>query len=247
MDFWLTVHILKLYSNFRRFSKNSLPRICILCSLHTPEPIPICSACRLHLPFNHHPCRRCALPLPAQAPIDSLCGQCQNPMPSFDAVVAPFLYSEPVSNMINRFKHQGHLWAGAAITDMLAEQLLAREKPDCIVPIPLHWYRQFNRGFNQADWIARRLARQLDIPVDSALIKRTTATPPQQGLNRKQRLKNLRHAFQLNKSFSGSTIAIVDDVITTGSTLSTIATLLKLKGATKVYGWSLARTGLEKN
>ena len=100
---------------------------------------------------------------------------------------------------------------------------------------------------NQADWIARRLARQLDIPVDSALIKRTTATPPQQGLNRKQRLKNLRHAFQLNKSFSGSTIAIVDDVITTGSTLSTIATLLKLNGATKVYGWSLARTGLEKN
>lgn len=125
--------------------------------------------------------------------------------------------------------------------------LLNKNKPpDLIVPVPLHWRRRFIRGFNQSQWLANYLGRQLNISIDNKLLSRTRNTPPQQQLRRKQRQKNLKGAFQVNHILKGQHITLIDDVVTTGSTASELSRLLKKAGASRVDIWCLARTPLEK-
>ncbi len=120
------------------------------------------------------------------------------------------------------------------------------KNPDLIVPVPLHWRRRFIRGFNQSQWLANYLGRQLNISVDNKLLMRIRNTPPQQQLRRKQRQKNLKGAFQVKRPVEGQHIALIDDVVTTGSTVSELSRLLKKAGASRVDIWCLARTPLEK-
>ena len=234
----------------RQIADHLLPSSCILCG-STNCHNNLCNYCQTDLPINHHACLRCALPLPNSAASNSLCGHCQHQPPAFDWIQAPLLYQQPVDQLINRFKHQGHLACGALLVKLLAGQLKTylnenpAAKPDVIVPVPLHWQRQFQRGFNQAGWVAMQLSRQLGTPLDYTLITRAVATSPQQGLTRKQRLRNLQQSFEVKKDITNLRIAVVDDVATTGSTLDTIARALKRSGAAVVYGYCLARTPLE--
>jgi ComF family protein len=170
--------------------------------------------------------------------------------------VAPLRYEFPVDSLISRYKYQGHFCSGAVLADILLAELFKdqlsdsirdqNKKPDLIVPVPLHWQRQFFRGFNQSQWLSQYLGQRLSIRVDAHLLKRCRNTPPQQGLKRTQRQKNLKGAFQVNRPVEGKHIALVDDVVTTGSTVSELSQLLKKAGATKVEIWCLARTPLEK-
>jgi ComF family protein len=114
--------------------------------------------------------------------------------------------------------------------------------PDLILPVPLHRQRLRVRGFNQSLEIARPIGRHFGIPVTSRLCRRVRATPAQTGLDRKTRRKNLRQAFQLNGGVQGQAIALLDDVVTTGSTVTELARLLKRSGASRVDVWAVART-----
>lgn len=233
-------------------------RSCIRCSI----PLSHVPLSKNHLPPNHSVSDHLA----DDYQIDNhlinshICGACIAHPPSFDRCIAPLRYEFPVSSLISRYKYQGHFCSGAVLADILLAELFKdqlssqirdqikeqNKKPDLIVPVPLHWQRQFLRGFNQSQWLSQYLGQRLNIRVDAHLLKRCRNTPPQQGLKRTQRQKNLKGAFQVNRPVEGKHIALVDDVVTTGSTVSELSQILKKAGATKVEIWCLARTPLEK-
>lgn len=261
---WLSIHKLLKTISFSLF-----PSCCVLCGAESNRLIDLCQHCENGLPHNNRCCVRCSIPLINDSQSDILCGECIAHPPAFDQCIAPLRYEFPINTLINRFKHQGHFCNSRVLIDLLLARISANQSkttelgveeqnlpeknsseinknPDLIVPVPLHWKRKFVRGFNQSQWLANYLGRQLEINVDSKLLTRTRNTPPQQQLKRKQRQKNLKGAFQVNHTLNGQHIALIDDVVTTGSTASELARLLKKAGASRVDIWCLARTPLEK-
>lgn len=243
--------LLQRYSKaFQCGSYHLFPGRCVLCGALSKRPLDLCAGCDAELPFNQPACQCCALPMTtmgsATAYIGS-CGQCIANPPDFTRCIAPLRYEFPINKLINGFKHHGQFGRGAVLAELLLRELKYQERqPELILPVPLHWRRQFTRGFNQALWLSHYLGRRLAIPVDTRLLYRQKYAPAQQGLPRKQRLKNLKGAFRLNKDIEGKHIALVDDVVTTGSTISELSRLLLKAGAIHVEIWCLARTPLEK-
>lgn len=212
---------------------------CLLCRDRTTEDI--CPACFRDLPWNDHACAQCAQPLP---PLPSaICGACARKPPRFDAAWVAFHYAWPVDRLLHRFKFRGHLANGRTLALALGEylDLRAAPRPDLIVPVPLHRRRLTARGFNQAGEIARVLGHFLDVPVAHDAVRRIRATPAQRGLGRSARRSNLRGAFDCTRRFDDRHVAVVDDVITTGSTCETLARALKQAGAARVDVYALAR------
>ena len=126
----------------------------------------------------------------------------------------------------------------------MAQSLAATvfEPPERIIPVPLHAQRISQRGFNQAAELARYLSRALAIPIAINAVTRVRQTSPQTGLPENSRRKNVRGAFHARADVYGRHVAIVDDVVTTGSTVSELALTLKRSGAKRVDVWALART-----
>ncbi|MGQ7816069.1 ComF family protein [Metapseudomonas furukawaii] len=218
---------------------------CLLCGAPGSE-LPICTGCEADLPWLTGQCSLCALPLPS---LGLPCGACLKRPPSFDRVVAPWRYDFPVDSLITRFKHQGRWPLGRLLGELLARHLAhgfddGLPRPDALLPVPLAAPRLRQRGFNQAGMLAGWLARELDIPVELDGLKRHRDGPPQQGLDAVTRRRNLRDAFSLDTRarVHGRHLALVDDVLTTGTTAQVLARLLKGAGATRVDIYCLART-----
>ncbi len=124
----------------------------------------------------------------------------------------------------------------------MAQRLQAETPlPELIIPVPLHHARYRSRGFNQAIEISRPLSATLKIPMDNHAVKRIINTSSQSELHAKERHKNIRGAFQVKKAINAKHIAIIDDVITTGSTVTELAKVLKRAGVKRVDVWSFAR------
>lgn len=154
-------------------------------------------------------------------------------------MIAACRYGFPVDGLVQAYKYGGRLAAGSALASLLSGRVLQR--PDLIVPIPLTARRLRERGFNQALELARVLGQRLAIPVDAQLCVKTRDTAPQTRLPWKERRKNIRGAFVVEGDLSGRHIAVVDDVLTTGATLSELARNLKRAGAATVTGYVIAR------
>lgn len=210
---------------------------CLLCAAPHSRDLPLCQACLADLPWLRTACPRCAMPGDAA----SLCGHCLTAPPPFDLAIAPFLYRFPVDIMVRRFKFQRRLWWVRILGECLAARGVLLPRPACLVPVPLHWRRRCTRGYNQALEIARVAGAALDLPVDYRLIRRVRAGPRQAQLSGDQRRRNLRGAFQLTRESRMRSIAIVDDVMTTGTTAGEIARLLKRSGVKEVQVWTAAR------
>jgi ComF family protein len=149
------------------------------------------------------------------------------------------------------FKYQSRLVNGrvlaAGISTYLQQQYHADMLPALLVPVPLHGRRVRQRGFNQSLELARWLSQQLAIPVANNLVARSRHTPQQTGLSAAERKRNLRGAFRVRQGFRfvpGTTVAIVDDVVTTGTTVTALAKVLLRAGAEEVHVWAIARTSL---
>ena len=183
-------------------------------------------------------CPICAIP----EPTGELCGHCLHKPPLFDRVVAAFMYEFPATVLIQELKYHGNLACARPLAAGLASALDAEPYPDLIMPMPLARGRLAARGFNQAMEIARRIAAEfgLDITVDAC--KRTRESTPQAALPWKQRATNIRNAFTCDIDVEGKSVAVVDDVLTTGATLNELALTLKRRGAREVIGWIAART-----
>ncbi|MCQ3032408.1 ComF family protein [Pseudomonas syringae] len=219
---------------------------CLLCDESTDTLYPICTACETELPWLGDQCQHCALPL---AMSGLSCAQCTRNEPAFDGVAAPWLYEFPIDSLITRFKHQGNWPMGRLLAQLLGQFLQHRfeenlPRPDFLLPVPLAVKRLRQRGYNQAAMLADWLGDQLELPVEDQLVLRTQETPPQQGLDAKARKRNLRNAFVVidEEKIKGKHVALVDDVLTTGSTADVIAKLLMKAGACRVDVYCLART-----
>lgn len=144
--------------------------------------------------------------------------------------------------MLQRYKY-GHILSLAdTFAGLMLSRLPATDLPDIVIPMPLHASRLRERGFNQALEIARIVAVRLGLQLEAEACVRTRATPPQVSLPLKQRVKNMRGAFDCTAQLHGLRVALVDDVMTTGASLNALATSIKAAGAAEVGCWVVART-----
>lgn len=214
-------------------------RPCVLCQAADPSGLNLCLACREDLPWLTSACPRCALPMPSS---DQLCGACQQHPPRFDTGIALFQYAPPVDRLLLQLKFAAGLHHARLFAALLATRLADTPKPDCIIPVPLHPRRQRERGFNQAVEIARPLSKLLRCRLDLHSCIRARPTPPQSLLSAPQRRRNLRGAFTLARPLTVRHVALVDDVMTTGSTLNALSNLLRHAGVERIDVWVCART-----
>ncbi len=214
---------------------------CLLCAEPGITDI-LCAACADDLPRLPQPCcRHCALPVPA----GDTCGRCLNKPPHFDTARAVFAYDFPLDKLVQSFKY-GHRLALAVffsrrLIELAKDRIEDSGPPDLIVPMPLHSRRLRERGFNQALELARPLGKSLRIPVDATLCRRLRDTRPQTGLHWRERVRNIRGAFDCTTDLSGKRILLVDDVMTTGASLNECARIVKRHGAARVSVLVLAR------
>jgi ComF family protein len=175
---------------------------------------------------------------------DTFCGTCQLHPPPYDRVLAPFRYESPLNHLIHRLKYNGRLEQARLLGDLMAEWLEGRldPLPDRVIPVPLHPARLRQRGFNQAVELARRVCNRLQLPLDIQSCYRQKATLPQSEMaDARARARNIKGAFLVRGEIRG-TVAILDDVMTTGSTVGELAKCLRAAGAARIEVWAVART-----
>jgi ComF family protein len=218
------------------------PPTCLLCGDPGYYGQDLCEPCLRSLPFLVVACPRCALPLAGPEP--HLCGACQKKPPAFDAAFALFRYEEPVRHVVQSLKFGARYPAARLLGGLLGEALRSRgDYPEAILPVPLHGSRYRERGFNQAREIARGVSGLLDIPVDASACRRVRATAAQAMLPAKERRRNLRRAFEASAPLPYRHVAILDDVVTTGTTVNEMARALRRAGAERVEVWACSRAG----
>jgi ComF family protein len=214
---------------------------CVVCDLEDGDPL--CPGCaRDYFASDVARCATCALRLPS-ARGDDRCGNCLRSPPSFDGTVVLADYAPPVDRMVAALKFGGRLPLAEAFGRLLARagRLLLRDS-DVICPVPLAFERQSERGFNQAQEIARRIAADCGRPLRTDLLLRTRNTSAQMDLALAERRRNVQGAFVARGDLAALRIAVVDDVMTTGATLGEVAAALKRAGAARVGNLVVART-----
>lgn len=221
------------------------PRRCILCG--QPSGLTnCCSGCRQDLPWITSPCSRCGNVLPVGYR-GSVCGRCSEFTPLVSRVISALVYEYPIDQLIAMAKFQSRADSANALGELLADYLLARldsgdvALPDLILPVPLHRRRMAQRGFNQATEIARPLANALQLPLCLDSCHRVRDTAEQTRLDALARLKNTRNAFRASTEMAAMHVVVIDDVITTGSTVQSLAAALRGAGVREIQVWTVAR------
>jgi ComF family protein len=221
-------------------ARRALPQRCELCAAASGDEL-LCSSCRESLPRLGPACPVCALP----APSAEVCGKCLSEPPPFAATLVPFAYAFPIDRLMHAFKYHGRLALGQWAADAILEERSRRtaaSTPDRLIALPLASERQRERGYNQAFEIARAIAQRLRIPLLRKGAHRVRSAPPQAALPWSERARNVRGVFACELDLTGMTVAVVDDVMTTGASLAEFARVLKGAGATRVENWVVART-----
>jgi len=185
------------------------------------------------------------MPFVNRFPLDESgrCALCRMGLRGFDAVYSYGSYEGTLRQLVHLFKYGGVRPLARPFGRFMIQALPRDASFDVIVPMPLHWFKQWQRGFNQADLLAREIGNKWGVPVRN-LIRRRRATSPQAGLTNAKRRANVRGAFRIarGKPLQGMRVLLVDDVVTTGATASACARVLKRAGAAHVALLALART-----
>lgn len=198
-----------------------------------------CKACDTSLPyFNAAYCPVCALPTPT----GETCGQCLSDPPFFTRTTAAFGYAFPLDKLIQAMKYGEQLALAYTFAEKLAQRIKMDTLPDYVIAMPLHPAKLRERGFNQSQLLAITIARKLKIALLTNACERVRDTPPQSTLPWKERKKNVRNAFRCNMDLTGKHVALVDDVLTTGASLNSLAEAISASGAREISVWVVART-----
>ncbi len=206
----------------------------------------LCAPCRDDLPYNAHACPRCALPLAARGDRPLLCADCQARPPAFDRARAPLIYDYPIDDLIAGLKYHHRLALGRDLADVLATAIDPNGAlPRLLLPVPMHRRRLRERGFNQAAELAQHLSARLNIPWSTAYLRRSDDGAHQRGLDRGKRLRNIRGKFRCTGRLPAS-VALIDDVITTGATVDELSRVMRQAGAQTIEVWAVARTPRER-
>ena len=223
------------------------PPVCTICGESVRAGEYLCNRCeakavRIVAPF----CQKCSEPFEGSFTSEFTCANCAHRRIYFDAAVSAYRGRGIVREVIHEFKygrqiHLRHLvarWLHAAMDD----ERLREDRFDVMVPVPLHVTRLRERGFNQANLLAALLSTRISIP-SQAMLERIRYTTTQTALDRSERMENLHNAFRLRKNADvrGLRVLLIDDVLTTGSTLSECARVLKRAGALSVHAATAAR------
>lgn len=228
-----------------------LPASCMLCGTVCDNTLPaplLCQGCEDSFPARldpQHCCPVCAAPVwqsAAGTPVQ--CLHCRQSPPAFSATAAAFPYQFPVNTLLQQLKYHQQLavadWLGLHLADQIG-QVWPHDTFDAIIPLPLHPVRLRWRGFNQAMQLARVIHRYTRWPLVPQLVTRQLPTVAQASLNRDARLENVREAFYCPESLHGTRLLLVDDVMTTGSTLNACSKALQHAGADTVCVAVVAR------
>ena len=237
----------------------SIGSYCALCQSHTDANIDLCKSClSLFKRCQHRDregvlsrlCAGCGFERRgASIEHDSspyYCEDCEPTQGMFlQRIVAPYRYSFPVDQLIKRIKYRQDRQLTRVLGTLMAQQVqleCVEDLPDLIVPMPLHANRYSMRGFNQSQDLANWLAKPLGLPVRADLVRRIEDTGSLAGLSKLARQQRILGAFRASDAVKGKRLAIVDDVLTTGSTARELARELYDSGAESVELWVLART-----
>jgi ComF family protein len=231
-----------------------LPEDCRVCGqrLSNLSRIPVCPACLSEpKPFlAEHFCVDCRTPFLNAAPLDEdgRCALCRNGLSGFDAVYSYGEYEGSLRKLIHVFKYGGVTPLAPEFGRLLSGAVPRDQHFDVIVPLPLHWRKRLERGFNQSELLAKSVSRRTGIPVARAL-RRRKRTESQAGLTRAQRRTNVLGAFEVSRrdDIAGRHVLLIDDVLTTGATASACASVLKRAGAKRVSVLTLARADRRKS
>ena len=233
---------------FSTVTQYLIPTLCMVCE--NPQAKIVCDACRKRIAINRSQigpsCAVCALPI---KPHQSICTQCEEERPAFDRVVYLDLYQEPLRHPLHLLKYQKRLACAsgfALLWNTFHQNALNSCDADVLIPVPLSQAKLAARGFNQA-W---EIAKQIDLPnsVKRApnLVICQRANAAQASLSRADRTASMQERFVLKADavtvIRNRHILIVDDVLTTGSTIHSLATTLKQSGAERVTAWTMFRT-----
>lgn len=216
----------------------ALPPRCPGCGTIVAQDHSFCAACFAGLQFPADPCcDRCALPLPHDGGAGALCGACLADPPAFDRVAAACLYNDTSRGLALKLKHGRRPGAARTMARLMKRNVV--DANTLLVPVPLHRWRLWRRGYNQAALIARALARETSTAgCDVMLLTRVKSTPLLRGLGPAARRKAVTGAFKVAEhdkgKLAGRNILLVDDVFTTGSTANACAKALKRAGAARV-------------
>ena len=198
-----------------------------------------CNACDAVLPYLDMPrCPVCALPTPAGV----VCGHCLADPPLFSRTIAVFDYAFPLDKMIQGMKYGEQLALAHAFAKKLLPRIDMNNLPDFVIAMPLHPAKLRERGFNQSLLLATSVARGLKLELLPDSCKRVRDTPPQSTLPWKARKSNVRNAFCCDMDLAGKKVALIDDVLTSGSSLNALAGAIKQRGASEITAWVIART-----
>ena len=214
-----------------------LPANCYVCGALAGRAM-VCPRCRAEFPLlPAELCPVCALASPAGA----ICGACRRAPPPYAASLALYPYAFPIRELIHALKFDANFGVLGLFSEELAQAVL-RCGADCVVPVPVHRRRLAERGFNQAVLIARPVAKSLGVPLLLDAVVKDRVSVPQAGLTREARRANVRGAFRAVRRFDGARVLVVDDVMTSGATLTEVALALRAAGALSVENLVLART-----
>lgn len=224
------------------FAQSLFPQNCYLCGAKAGRH-PVCAGCSADLErHTTAACPICAHP----TALGEICGQCLRHPPAYQHTLAAYRYEFPTDKLIHALKYQHQF----ALVDTLIAPLLElasnTARPDALLAMPLHPHRLRERGYNQSQLLAAAISHRLNIPLLPLAASRNRNTRPQTGLPLSERHANIKNAFTADtQQVMGKHIAIVDDVMTSGSTLNSLAHSLKRAGASEVSCWVVARAVLK--
>lgn len=227
------------------------PPVCQVCQAEraTAEDGYVGTACRNQIRYIRPPfCQRCGLPIAGNANQEFECSNCRDSTLHFSYARAVAEAKGPVREAIHQFKYRRALWFRPFLTELLLHEAVPALELSTlpwqgVVPVPLHPVKQREREFNQAELLAEPLARRLNLPLLTRLIRRITPTESQTTLSREARAENVQRAFEVvpGSEVENKRLIIVDDVFTTGATTSGVARVLRAAGAAEVVVWAVAR------
>jgi len=225
------------------------PRVCVACGRPADRSgRHLCSDCVNRLPFVPLDgcCRRCGRDV-VKLSGEFLCDECREYDPAFDRVASAMRFEGIARELVNGFKFRNQLQLREDLADILTATVTARfkvEEIDLIVSMPSTWWHRLDRGYSQTDYLASALAKRLKLPYARRALKRVGSPKRQGGLNEDERRRNVIGTFAVRHPdrVKGKTVLVVDDIMTTGSTLSECSAELKRAGAARVWAVTLARS-----
>ena len=227
-----------LWQGFRHLF---MPGVCLAChQLLPPDGTDFCAICLQHFTDDpHSTCSRCSSTVGPHADLTEGCPRCRDEGFAFERAIRLGPYEGLLRDLVLRMKHSGNEGLAEAVGEAWVERSEAKVRDfraDMVIPVPLHWWRRWRRGFNQSELLAQSWARRLKVAFEPRLLRRVRSTAMQSSLSPTARRENVKAAFRARNpaSLRGRNILMVDDVLTTGSTAHEAAKALKELGAKSV-------------